>query len=200
MHPESDILQEAVKDLRSTDYYDLPYRWQIRLYTALATPVPETENARKRRVFLDTIAIRYVLNRVEYRPTSEYSPQAMLEYVTDYLDGDTETDVGVALWRDCNHYYERELLPNDTPGLFLYLACLKVVYFVIDNRPAAPSKALQAGTASIQNNELEPDDWSASYTASAAYSPNLERDTDRRREFWEWWLLTAVPLARSTFS
>lgn len=199
MQSNSEVISQAIQSLAASSFYDLAYFHQINVYAALAAPDSATKNARKRRVFLDTNSIRYAMAVVGSLPAIEDDLQVMLEFATQYLNGDCIVSSGHTILKQANQFYDRELLPNNEPGLFIFLACLKVLAFVIRNFPASPPLAVVEEAALIQNEELEPDDWTVSYTVSAACSPNLESDLDRRRVFWEWWLLEAVPLACRTF-
>jgi hypothetical protein len=194
-----DVLANMIADslvaLEHDPLCDLPYDSQLGIYFALQTPQIPSVVATKRRIGLDSSAARYVLPIWETLWPTDDRPQKMLSVADRLFTGTLDSQEAWAVWKEYSTYYREELLVQNTPGVLVYLASLKVLGLLAYPETIRWFSSYEETRSDIKNDELEPDEWTASYTASAACAPVLDRDTERRKRFWAWWLKEAVPNA-----
>jgi hypothetical protein len=86
-----------------------------------------------------------------------------------------------------------ELGENYFPAIYAGFACWATARNAAGHRPHEPD-------APAGELDLEPDQWSPCFLASlaetggATWEPNT--DPDKRRTFWQWYLLDAIPAAQ----
>jgi hypothetical protein len=155
-----------------------------------------------RRVHLAVLAVRHVLPLWEKHFREDRQLHDMLEIAQAYVHGDVAYDMAHQAnekgWFHADNVSAICFDRKDDPGqraAFVCYAASKAVVTALYDEILALHRLEHASEADIDPYELD----AASYAAAAIAGGHVkakDASTDRRREFWRWYLEAAVPLAR----
>jgi hypothetical protein len=150
----------------------------------------------KRRTKLARLCVQKVLALWDEVWPYDDGPRQMLITADQYLNGAIDYDVA---WERKNTYWSKldNLIyeGNHLTIVNVGFAAVKVVTTALVDEIFDP----QDPEENISDESLDPYQWDASLYASAAYAGGFaweeQSDKLRRREFWQWYLIEAVPSA-----
>src|ERR1019366_29473 len=189
-------LELAGVALKANDNGELALPLRKRLWSAMGPR--EADGARailgpglQRRTTLAILTVRHVLPIWETAFPTNHKPEWMLAVAQEYLDQLTDFQTV----RGLNNLFWSELDCLGSVAVAVgYAAAQSVTTALSDERfdPAALDTV-------VSDQDLDPYQWDASFYASVAYAGSAPWEekphTNRRREFWTWFLEVAVPAA-----
>lgn len=149
-----------------------------------------------RRTHLAVESARKVLSVWEATFPADRTPHEAIAAAVDRLPGafaESVRSLYVRLWDRCDEILQRDerTLPAAAAGLSAARAlCTAFTDELFDG---------DAFDDAATDQDVDPDEMDATYLAAAALASGTVWDdassSERRREFWEWWLAEAVPKA-----
>jgi len=201
------LIEEALKSVRCHPQHDLNLGHRQAIWAALG-PSRHTQKTmgnegHKRRVLLAVLAVRHVLPIWHQVWPDDQTPPRILAYVSQVMKGKMSQKAAL---RDIDRFWEYiDLLGSQTKNM----------------AAAVGFAAVQALTTAVVDEFFDPDEIElnltdseefesndASFHAAVAYAngPIWEIDaspapnSEKRQQFWEWWLTEAVPKSWKSIS
>jgi hypothetical protein len=201
--PLPEPLEEAIERASSTmledERHDLLPIYRRRIYTAIGPW--ENVQARQVRIRLDLLSARYVLFIWQkYRPSDTW-PEQLISVAEGVLAGTVDQVVAARKANEAQFQLD-EALPTLVEELEVGeeepLGALSAALVAL--RWAAGITAFDVIEIAEQETDREIDPlfsdsagWAAIAYAKAAWEPGS--NSEKRKEFWQWWLKEAVPQA-----
>jgi hypothetical protein len=148
-----------------------------------------------RRTDLAAMATRYVMSYWEDAFPNNNTPTRILEAVDEYLRGNIYSD---EVWDgpDIDSFIAM-LEEQEDPAVAVGYAAVHVAVVAMNDEILIDEDEEEELPMDLLDEELDYTDWSSEYFAAMIYAGGPPGDPDssnqRRREFWTWYLNTAVP-------
>lgn len=193
-----EIIEQALIAIRTHRQHDLELGYRQAIWAALEAPTNDTEEAknigRKRRLLLAILSAKHVLPIWEKMRPDDTIPHYLLTKAERSLFEKVEAlqdDFSVFATYIMNIEYE--------PGVMAGYSTVKTLSTALWDERFDPKNI----NYNLSNADLDPDYSDVALIASCAYANGSiwesSSDSEKRREFWEWWLTEAVPAAWQAF-
>jgi hypothetical protein len=194
------LIEQGLSLVESDPRHDLRLGFRCRLWRFLDELGGTPEIARRRRVKLALLTIGKVLPLWEAEFPSDRTPHEALDVAAKVLGGEVSpakaTKEMGRLWTHCdNMLWKHEAKQN----------VIMVGHGAIQAISEATSdkhRGCEAVGDQSTDFDIEPYDSDAPFFAAAAYAGGapweIGSDSQRRLEFWKWWLTTAAAAAPSS--
>lgn len=207
-----DVMALGLRQVREHPAHHLELGYRQLVWEALGPTLDRSQpyggKGHHRRTVLDRQAAEHALpiwdaawpKDMRSETVDDTAPREVLAMARQTLvgpgdDGAISTQI-LYLWTDYDeacHIAADEHIEHSTP--LVLLATIKALMRAWNDMEFAPGRIAVSATDGHQGYHVT----DAAYDASVAYAGGLPWDTEanheRRREFWDWWLLVALPAA-----
>lgn len=196
---ESDVLesliQRALEWVWADPNHDLALGLRRKIWMALGREQGRGPGC-IRRVALALATARHVLPFWESKYPQDRTPHTVLDSAEAMRVGRLDKGEAQALWQQAwDHLMELSYLDEASQGTAAGFSAVQALRTCIDDE----TLTLQGVDERLGDDQVDAEDLDASMFAAAAYAGgpawDASSDSERRRQFWEWWLAEAVPQA-----
>lgn len=190
-----DIIASAKKKLMDHDDYELILPERKKIWSALGL---ESNFGMLRRKNLGVLCAKYVLPIWEHVWPNNKAPHELIKHTEGFLqdqisEQQLRSEIG-ELWTKLDDLiYEGKNLAEVNSGFAVAAAASAAISDEQFEEPDIDERLL--------DDDLDPYDWDAAYYASISYAGGAvwedSSDKDKRLEFWQWYLNTAIAKAWS---
>ncbi len=190
------LVEKSVKEVKSSSTGDLSLPTRRMIWSKICELSKNNHTAHRILTALDTLCVKHTISKWHKVFPNDNGPDRMLEIAQQVLDG--KIDIRNAM-RLRDEFYadvveKRKYKPHEYPAMFVGHAAASTVLTAIVELDESP------GFFTKQDEDLDPESYEPSYLTASAYSEGFlgKGDTGKRREFWLWYLETAIPQACAT--
>lgn len=187
------LIDQAKAEVKVSPDGELRLPQREALWTVIASSAGDDLSARTLLTALDAACVRQVMNIWWRVFPHDDGPSRMLDLARAVLAGAVPEAQARRIRDDfyVDAVDDREYRPEDYPAMDVAQAATRTVATALVGKP------YDAEEADLQDADEDPEDLDTSYLAACAYSggPLGRHDPAARRDFWLWYLETAIPEA-----
>jgi Immunity protein Imm5 len=196
------LIAEGLSLVRDDPSHDLRLGFRRRFWSSFDESGPRSfpEAGHHRRVRLSAVSILKVLPLWDSLLPSDRAPQEALELAENLLKGSIDCEFSNKayhrLWTHSESVTEE--FQQDQKGTSVVIIAFGALR-VIAGAQSDGIYQCESTNDRLTDADIDPPNSEASFFAAAAYSGGAvwepESDKQKRREFWTWWLTSAVKVA-----